>query len=241
MKINTILTPLSVDELFFTKKTTIVIDVLRASTTIVTALDNEAKEIIPVGSIEFAMKVSGSAFGGQTLLAGERNAIKIDGFALGNSPLEFVNDNIKGKSIILYTTNGSKSIVKAKYSSELFIASFLNLKTIAEFISNQYPEVILLCSGNNGIFCLEDSVCAGKLISELILINNNIQLTDGSKASLVLYKKYKNNIHKMLSESEHGINLIEKGFENDIAFAAQENISNLIPFYDTGVIKAKKL
>jgi len=102
MKINTLLTPLSVDDLFFTKKNVVVIDVLRASTTIVTALSNGAKEIIPVGSVEFAMKISGDSFKGHTLLGGERNTKKIEGFALGNSPLEYVKDIVNGKSIGLF-------------------------------------------------------------------------------------------------------------------------------------------
>ena len=114
MKIRTLLSPLNVEELYFTKKTTVVIDVLRATTTIVTALHNGAKEIIPVSSIEFAMKISG---GGQMLLGGERNAEKIDGFTFGNSPLEYTEEAVKGKSIILFTTNGSKALVRAKFSA----------------------------------------------------------------------------------------------------------------------------
>ena len=110
MKTHTLLLPANADELFFTKKNTVVIDVLRATTTIVTALNNGAKEIIPVNSIEFAMKVSGNTFSGHTLLGGERNTKKIEGFALGNSPLEYSPEIVNGKSIVLFTTNGSKAI-----------------------------------------------------------------------------------------------------------------------------------
>ena len=119
MKINTLLSPLNVDELYFTNKTTIVIDVLRASTTIITALANGAKEIIPVNSIEFAVKVSGDTFSSLTLLGGERNTKKIDGFALGNSPLEYTEEIVKGKSIVFFTTNGTKAIVKAVMAAML--------------------------------------------------------------------------------------------------------------------------
>ena len=86
MKLNVFLSPVIVDELYFTGKTTVVIDVLRATSTIATAINNGAKEVVPVASVEFAVKVSGGMFGGLTLLGGERNTKKIEGFALGNSP-----------------------------------------------------------------------------------------------------------------------------------------------------------
>jgi len=239
MIIKTLLSPLNVDELYFTNKTTVVIDVLRATTTIVTALQNGAKEIIPVSSIEFAMKVSGDTFSGQTLLAGERNTKKIDGFSLGNSPLEYKPEIINGKSIVFFTTNGSKAIVKAKYSSELLISCFLNTKSIANQVSKN-SEVIILCSGNNGLFSLEDSVCAGDLIYELKTLIDDVKLDDASKTCLFLYKKNKKRLKKMLMETEHGMKLYDQGFKKDIVFASQKSIFNCIPIYDTGSIKLLK-
>ena len=100
MKLDVLFSPVQADELFFTGKTTVVIDVLRASSTIITALTNGAKEIVPVGTVEFAVKVSGGIFGGQTLLGGERNTKKIEGFALGNSPSEYTTEIVYGKSIV---------------------------------------------------------------------------------------------------------------------------------------------
>jgi 2-phosphosulfolactate phosphatase len=239
MKINTLLSPLNVDELYFTNKTTIVIDVLRATTTIVTALNNGAKEIIPVGSIEFAMKVSGDTFSGQTLLAGERNTKKIDGFSLGNSPLEYVHEVVNGKTIVLFTTNGSKAIVKAKYSSKLLISSFLNASCIAQELTGS-DEVVIMCSGNNGLFSFEDSVCAGDLIAELKELNEDIKLDDASKTCYLLFKKNKKRLKKMLMETEHGIKLLESGFKKDIVYSTQKNIFDVIPVYDAGSIKLMK-
>ena len=109
MLVNVLLSPNNVDELHFTGKTTVVIDVLRATSVIVEALNNGAKEVIPVGSIDFAMKISVNAHGGQTLLCGERNTKKIDGFDLGNSPQEFIKGIVYGKSVVLFTTNGFHS------------------------------------------------------------------------------------------------------------------------------------
>lgn len=236
MKINTLLSPLNVDDLYFTNKITIVIDVLRATTTILTALGNAAKEIIPVSSIEFAMKVSGDTFSGHTLLAGERNTQKIDGFSLGNSPLEYAPELVRGKSIVLYTTNGSKAIVKAKYSSTLVISCFLNAQSVAKYIADA-PEIVILCSGNNGLFSFEDSACAGDLIAELKEINDHIELDDASKTCLFLFEKNKRRLNRMLSETEHGLKLVNGGFKEDIKYSAQKNILNIVPLYDKGTIK----
>ncbi len=234
MKIRTLLSPLNVEELYFTKKTTVVIDVLRATTTIVTALQNGAKEIIPVSSIEFAMKISGS---GQMLLGGERNAEKIDGFTFGNSPLEYTEEAVKGKSIILFTTNGSKALVKAKFSSNLFVASFNNAKSVVNQVLKENDDLEILCSGNNGMYCMEDSVCAGALIKQIAEVNENIELDDASNTCLILYEKNKRRIKRMLSETDHGKTLIAKGFANDIAYASEENIYDIAPKFMEGVVK----
>lgn len=236
MRTQTLLSPANADELFFTKKTTVVIDVLRATTSIITALNNGAKEIIPVGSIEFAMKVSGNTFSGHTLLGGERNTKKIEGFALGNSPFEYTPEVVKGKSIILFTTNGSKAIVKAKYSSQLFICSFLNVASLAKQVANS-PELVILCSGNNGLFSYEDAICAGNLIDELMKFNVKIELSDACRTSHLLFNESKNNLGDALANTEHGIKLIENGFEPDIVYSAQSNIVDVIPIYEKGTIQ----
>lgn len=237
MKINVLLSPLNVDELYFTGKTTVVIDVLRASTVITHALDNGAREIIPVGTIEFAMKVSGNAFGGQTLLGGERNTKIIEGFHLGNSPSDYTSETVEGKSVILFTTNGSKAIVKAKFSENLFILSFNNLSAVAELLSKKGNDVEILCAGSNGMFCIEDTVCAGKLIDEMLNNDNGIELTDAAKASRVLYESFDSDIKKMLASCEHGKKLIENGFESDIDECSQINSHPVVPAFDSLVLK----
>lgn len=240
MKINVLLSPHNVDELYFTGKTVVVIDVLRASTVIVTAICNGAKEVIPVGSVEFGMKVSGNAFGGQTLIGGERNMHKIDGFNLGNSPLEYNSETITGKSIILYTTNGSKAIVKAKFAEDLFICCFNNLGSVAKHLVELNKDFEILCAGSDGMFNLEDTVCAGKLITEIETLNQDVELTDAAKASIVLSKSSGKNILKMLSECEHGKRLIDNEYGDDLKFAAQKDISQCVPYFDSGVIKINK-
>ena len=236
MKINTLLSPLNVDDLYFTKKTTIVIDVLRATTTIITALNNGAKEIIPINAVEFAVKLSGDTLSSQTILAGERNTHKIDGFALGNSPLEFTEQIVSSKSIVFFTTNGSKAIVKAKYSSHLYIASFLNGNKIADQVKNE-EEIVIMCSGNNGLFSFDDSVCAGFLIEELVGLNVDIELDDASRVCHLLYKKNHKRLKKMMMETEHGKKLVQQGYKDDIIYASQRNIINVVPCFSAGSIK----
>jgi len=240
MKLDVLFSPVQADELFFTGKTTIVIDVLRASSTIITALTNGAKEVVPVGTIEFAVKVSGGIFGGQTLLGGERNTKKIEGFALGNSPTEYSKEIVSGKSIVFYSTNGSRAIVKAKYSANLFICSFNNLSAVANHLKQLNEDVIILCSGNNNFFSLEDSVCAGMLINELVNVNKNAGLTDSSKSALTLFKSFGKNIFRLLSETDHGELLITNGFESDLKACAELDSTEVIPYYSANVIKVLK-
>ena len=240
MKIDVLYSPVQADELFFTGKTTVVIDVLRASSTIITALTNGAKEVVPVGTVEFAVKVSGGIFGGQTLLGGERNTKKIEGFALGNSPSEYTTEIVSGKSIVFYSTNGSRAIVKAKYSTNLFICSFNNLKALAKHIKKLNEDVVVLCAGNNNFFSLEDSVCAGMLTSELIAGNKSFELTDASTSALTLFKSFGKNIFKLLSETDHGQLLINNGFEDDLKACSELDSTDVIPFYAGNVLKVLK-
>jgi 2-phosphosulfolactate phosphatase len=237
MKINLLFTPLSADELYFTGKTVVVIDVLRATSTIVAALNNGAKEIVPVATVEFAVKVSGGMFGGQTLLGGERNTKKIEGFALGNSPLEYSEDIVSGKSIILYTTNGTKALVKAKFSENLFICSFLNISAVANHLININKDVEILCAGRFNNFSLEDTICAGKLISEMIKVKENIDLTDSAKAGVSLSKSFGRSILKMLKETEHGKILEENGFDEDLKFCSKLNTTDIVPYFSGNVVK----
>jgi 2-phosphosulfolactate phosphatase len=237
MKVIVHFNPVSVDELYFTGKTTVIIDILRATSTIVTALDNGAKEVVPVASIEFAMKVSGGMFGGQTLLGGERNTKKVAGFALGNSPLEYTPEVVGGKTIILFTTNGSKAVVKAKFSENLFICSFLNLQAIADHLLKLDKDLDILCSGRLSTFSIEDTVCAGRLITALMKSSTDIELSDTARASVSLSKSFGKSLIKLLKESEHGKLLLDNGFLEDIKFCSRINTINVIPYFSQNVVK----
>jgi len=237
MKINVIFCPVTVDELYFTNRTTVVIDVLRASSVITTALQNGAKEIIPVANVEFAVKLSGGMFGGQTLLGGERNTKKIEGFALGNSPLEYTREIVCGKSIVLYTTNGTKAIAKAKFSENLFICSFLNLSAVAKHLVELRKDIEIICSGRANHFSLEDTICAGKLISEINEAFDDIEFSDSAKASLILCQSFSGDILQMFKNSEHGKILMDNGFEDDLIFCSRINSSAALPILSGSAVK----
>jgi 2-phosphosulfolactate phosphatase len=237
MKANVHFSPTNLDELYFSGKTSVVIDVLRATSTIVTALANGAREVIPVDSTDFAIKARTGTFGGQTLTGGERNTKKIDGFTFGNSPLEYSSENIKGKSIILFTSNGTKAIVKAKFSAELYICSFLNLKAVTNRLIEAGKDFEVICSGGNGFFCTEDAVCAGKIIADVQKAFPEIELNDSGKTALLLAKLHGKAILKMLSECEHGRILVENGFTEDIKYCSSLNILDVIPKFSANTIK----
>jgi 2-phosphosulfolactate phosphatase len=237
MKLNVLFSPVNADELYFADKTTVMIDVLRASSTIINALSNGAKEIIPVATVEFAVKISGGMFGGQTLLGGERNTKKIEGFAIGNSPLEYKNEIVENKFIVFFTTNGSKAIVKAKFSENLLVCSFNNLSAVAKHLIKLNNDVEILCAANNNHFSLEDSVCAGKLIEEIKKKKKKTELSDSAAAAFAIYERFGNGIFEMLKNTEHGKKLLENGFENDLEFCSGLNIISGIPYFDGTALK----
>ncbi len=238
MRANVLLSPVTADELYYTGKTVVVIDVLRASTTIVAALQNGAKEIVPVATVEFGVKISGGMFGGQTLLGGERNTKKVEGFALGNSPLEYTSEIVSGKTIILYTTNGSKAIVKAKFAGNLYVGSYLNLGVIAEQLIRTGTDFEILCAGKSNTFSLEDSVCAGRLIRRVLDKNNELTLTDTARVTMSLDDSFGKEPLEMLKETEHGKLLLQNGFEDDLKYAAGVDTSDVIPYFSTNVLKS---
>jgi 2-phosphosulfolactate phosphatase len=232
------------DELQLREKNVIVLDVLRASSTITVALNNGAREIIPVASIESAVKISGSLFGEVTLRGGERNGKIIEGFNLGNSPLEYSETAVKGKSIIYCTTNGSVAMAKSRYARTLAVGSFINLTATTDFIRNENKDFLFICAGRAnsiGNFSLEDVVCAGMMIQNLLKADSlEVELSDSAKAAHAVSKSFGRSILKMLKTSEHGKYLIEIGFAEDLKICAQVDSVPVLPILCGTVIKLKK-
>ncbi len=232
------------DDLQLRDKNVVVLDVLRASSTITVALNNGAREVIPVASIESAVKISGSLFGEVTLRGGERNGKTIEGFNLGNSPQEYTEAAVKGKSIIYCTTNGSVAMAKSRYARKLIIGSFLNLTTVVDYICKENKDFLFICAGRVntvGHFSLEDAVCAGMIIQKLMKYESlELNLSDSAKAAHALYKSFGRSILKMLRTSEHGKYLTEIGFADDLKICAAVDSVPVLPVQIENKIKLKK-
>jgi len=203
----------------------IIIDVLRASSVIVTALSNNTPYIIPSLSVEEAF--SHKKQFPDALLAGERNAIIIEGFDLGNSPRIFEEDK-PFEPLILTTTNGTKALARSKNSNEIIIASFLNVDEVAKRVDSKgYSSIHIACAGTNGKLSMDDYLMAGAIISRLD--HTNYDIDDAGLAACQLYETAKDDLHKILSHTFHYKILQNKGFQADLDFCLRENIYPLIP------------
>ena len=241
IKLEVHFTPAEIDEMALKDKNVVVIDVLRASTTITTALHNGAKEIIPVNTIDGVIKISSSLFGDVTLRAGERNGRMIEGFNLGNSPLDYKPDLVQGKSIILLTTNGSPTIVKGRHAKNLVVASFVNLGPVVNFLQALHEDFVIICAGKENSFCIEDAVCAGRIINELNeRIDDEVISDDAAAAASMLDKSVGRSILKVLRSSEHGRYLAGIGFAEDIKVCAAVDSMPILPSLAGNVIRAVK-
>jgi len=216
-------------------KTAVIIDVLRATSVMVTALANGAKQVIPVISPEeaFVMK---EKMGDAVLLGGERDAIPITGFDYGNSPLQYTRDVVAGKTIVMTTTNGTLAINNAADADQLIIASFLNAEEVVKCIRDK-EDIALICSGTDGQFTLEDALCAGYLIEQLLMYNETINLTDMAVAMHQLYKASGQDIIALASQGKHYQNLVRKGFVKDLAYCFRTGVLDNVPVRVGGVLR----
>lgn len=219
-------------------KVIVIIDVLRASSTIVTALMNGAKGIIPVMDMGEASRISQSVDSDNILLCGEKDGIKIEGYDLGNSPFEYDRKTVEGKTLIFNTTNGTKAIKKGVGSAELYVAAFLNLSTVVEKLKNEEKDIVLVCAGWRGRLGLEDLLLAGNIIYKLNDGNENTDLRDGSKVALGIYEKYQDNIEEVVLNSNHAARLKGLAGEDDINYCTKVDISTLLPVLKEGIITA---
>jgi len=217
----------------------VVIDVLRATSVMVQALSQGASEIIPLATVEEAFRMARAFPRGFVMLGGERENKEIPGFDLGNSPREYVAERVKGKKLILTTTNGTKAFHAVSSGKEILAGSFLNIGAIAQRCVESNRDVFIFPSGDKGSFSLEDTLCGGMLI-DLILRKEQKQifLTDASHCAQILYQRSKDNLLEAFHLSHHGKELIDRGFEDDLAYCAQVDITPLVPVFREGVIRA---
>jgi len=218
------------------KKVVVVIDVLRASSTIITALMNKAKGIIPVEDMGEASRISQSVDSDNLLLCGEKDGIKIQGYDLGNSPFEYSPEVVENKTLIFNTTNGTKAIKKAVGSADLYIGTFLNLSTIVNTLSKEEKDIVLICAGWRGRMAIEDLLFAGNIVYNLSKGELIEDARDGAKVAFGLYDKFRDNIAEVVHSSNHAMRLKEINGNEDIDYCAQTDICNVLPVLNDGII-----
>jgi len=237
MHIDILFVPSPLNPDFLSNRAVVVIDVLRATSVMVHAMSQGAIEIIPVGTVEEAFQMAKTSPRGTTLLGGERGSRKIEGFDLGNSPKEYVAEKVKGKRLILTTTNGTKAFRLVSSGREIMVGSFLNIGATAQRCFELNKDLLIFPSGDEGNFSLEDSVCGGMLIDVILRKGKKtIGLTDSSRAAQLLYQRFRDQLVEALCLSNHGKDLIDLGLGDDLPYCAQTDITALVPIFNEGVI-----
>jgi 2-phosphosulfolactate phosphatase len=239
MKIETILTPAELPALAqrdLRPTACVVFDVLRATSTFVTALQNGAKEIIPVTEISEALEIKKSR--PEVLLGGERDGVRISAggidFDLGNSPREYTREKVRGKTIVSTTTNGTRALRACAGAKTVLAASFLNLGTTAEFLRrNKFAEVLIVCAGTGENAALEDTLAAGALCEMLSGGFGAGANTASVETARHAYAQAKSNLTGAMRDSENARRLLAiPELRDDVAFCLQRDTCPLIARMD---------
>ena len=202
----------------------VVIDILRATSSIVYGIDNGAEAIIPVAQVEDCLAYAGRDY----LLAAERNGEVVTGYDFGNSPFSYTKEKVAGKTVVLTTTNGTKALHMARESAhQVVMGAFLNLQTLCNWLEIQDKNVLLLCAGWKDKFNLEDTLFAGAVVEKLRGAFSHVD--DSSVAAEDLYSCAKNDLRKYLHKSSHSHRLAQLDIEEDVKFCLQLDICETIP------------
>lgn len=205
----------------------VIIDIFRASSAICTAFQYGVKRIIPVSSVDEAKEYQAKGM----IAAAERHGEIVEGFDIGNSPFSYMNSALKGREVVLTTTNGTKAIERAKAADHIIVGSFLNIDAVCRYLERMNKDVILLCAGWRDRYNMEDSLFAGAVINRLK--HNPIfkGLADSSLAADHLYGLAKDDLKGFLENTSHRNRLTRLNLDEDIAYCLQENTMDLVPFY----------
>lgn len=222
---------------YLENKLVVVIDVLRATSTMVTALANGCQAIIPVSTPEEALERRLTLPG--SLLGGERQALPIEGFDLSNSPFDYVPEKVGGKRVIMTAANATRAIRESNAAPMILMASFVNMQSIVSVTlhrlktNHKYGGIVIFCTGTEEQFDLPDTLCAGMLIDSLGI---NVELNDLGTAARILYRGSEDHLANMIRESDHGQRLLSLGLEQDLIYCSTPNILPIIPVYEEGEI-----
>lgn len=233
----TILTP----ELFslyadaVVQKQVVVIDVLRATTSMVVMLENGAKRVIPVANLDEA-RVWGEK---GCLMAGERNGFKVDGFDFGNSPQEFTIDKVGGKSVVMTTTNGTHALSLCQMAKSVYVGAFLNCAVTCDALMNDEGDIYLLCSGWKGFFNLEDTLLAGAMAASLSQVGAKVA-DDATRAAIHLWNQAKTDVAGFLSDANHVQRFQSMHAESDLDVCLKIDTSKKVVYYVGGELVTER-
>lgn len=224
--------------------TAVVIDVLRATTTIVAALEQGAACVVPVAELETARRVARRLPAADVLLGGERGGRPIEGFDLDNSPCHYTRDVVAGKQIIFTTSHGTQAIEWARHAGRVLIASFSNLDAVVDELVRTGGLVHVVCAGTDGAPSMEDSLCAAVIAGQVWERQGTLPWPDDTTLMLLeLYRTHCWNDEaerwRLLSSGRGGRRLTRLGCQEDIAWASTMNTSSLVPELDPHVEPAR--
>jgi 2-phosphosulfolactate phosphatase len=211
-------------------KTVVVVDILRATSCMTTAFAHGIKSIKPFAKLEDCLAEKNNGF----FTAGERNGEKVEGFDLGNSPFEYMNEKLVGKQIAFTTTNGTQAIAKSAGAKEIVIGSFLNLSAVAQYLRNGSNNILVVCAGWKGKVNLEDTLYAGALVELLKDITQ--PECDAPMAAQHLYNIAKNDMVDFLKNSSHVKRLNRLDIHKDIVFCLTPDQYDVVPVLKDGAL-----
>jgi 2-phosphosulfolactate phosphatase len=235
MRLEVIFTPAGVSSTETQGRTAFMIDILRATTTMCAALSHGARAMIPVASTEEALRLAQTIGSDDVLLAGEKDCVRIEGFNLGNSPVEMTEAAVKGRTIIVTTTNGTKALLACQGAAAVYPACAANLTAAADKareVLEREGDLLILCAGRAGTFSLDDAYCAGRLAAAVLGSRKPRRgMNDGAIASLDLVRRYGDNWERPLTYSRAGRELIRLGFRYDVLDAARQDAYPVLAYF----------
>jgi 2-phosphosulfolactate phosphatase len=211
----------------------VVIDVVRASTTIVTALAHGAAAVVPVRTPDEARARARAAADG-AILGGERGGAAPSGFECGNSPREYATPRVVGRTIVFTTTNGTRALLAAAGAAAVAVGGFVNARAVVDWIDRRGGEVVLGCSGETGRFCLEDAACAGLLVERLAERHPAVELSDSARAAALVARRYGGDLEALMADAAWARVLVSRGRGADLGLCAALDAYRLVPVLADG-------
>jgi 2-phosphosulfolactate phosphatase len=212
------------------KNLVVIVDILRATSSICAAIHNGVKSILPVATVEEALEMKQQGF----MVASERDGYVLDFADFGNSPFNFTPEKVKDKEIVYSTTNGTRCIHMASHSKSVIIGSFLNISSLADWLIQQNAPVLIFCASWKNRFSLEDTVFAGALAERLLNSGKFNSKCDAVTASLDLWSLAKNNLLGYIQKSAQKERLASKGLDDCIEYCLTPDQTCVIPVFLEG-------